>query len=576
MNETVARMLHELAELTELKEGSAQAFRVRAYENAARAVENLDRDVSEMTEKELVAVKGIGESIASKIREFVETGHIAKLDELRAEYPPEFVELLHVPGLGPKRVQALRDELGVQSVEGLRHAIEAGALRDLPGFGEKTEQNLAKAIERLGMSGKEVRRPIADVLPVATAIVEGLEGLGKAAVYAGSLRRFRETIGDVDVLVAAADHRPVVERFATLPDIAEVRAGGETKVTASTSTGLQVDLRVVDPDQFGAALAYFTGSKAHNIRMRQLAIDRGWMLNEYGLFDGDRVVAAKTEQDIYEALGLEFVPPPMREDTGEIERAARHDLPTVVELEDLRGDLHVHTDWSGDGRATLEEMLHGAKERGYAYVAITDHGKNLRVNGLSEERMLEQRAEIEKLRERFAPMVILHGSELNIGTDGSLDYDDDFLAGFDWCVAGVHDHFDLPKEQQTERLIAAMRHPAVRAIAHPFGRIIGRRPPIELDVEAVLAAAVETRTALEINSHLQRLDLPAEVARRAVNEGVRIIISSDAHAVHELGNVGYGVQHAQRGWVPKQAVLNAQAGPPSERSERWGEGTAAP
>lgn len=557
MNETVARMLHELAELSELQEGSAQAFRVRAYENAARAVENLDRDVAEMSEKELVAVKGIGESIAEKIREFVETGHISKLDELRARYPPELVELLHVPGLGPKRVQVLRDELGIQSVEDLRHAIQVGALRDLPGFGEKTEQNLAATLQRLGTSGKEHRRPIAEVLPVAVGIVHGLEDLGEAVAYAGSLRRFRETIGDVDVLVAAGDHRPVTERFATLPDVAEVHAAGETKVTASTPTGLQIDLRVVDPDQFGAAMAYFTGSKAHNIRMRQLAVDRGWTLNEYGLFDGERVVASKTEQEIYDALDLQYVPPPMREDTGEIELAARRELPEVVRLRDLKGDLHVHTDWSGDGRASLEEMLEAAGSRGYAYVAITDHGKNLRVNGLSEKRMMEQRAAIERLRDRFAPMVVLHGSELNIGVDGSLDYDDDFLAGLDWCVAGIHDHFDLSKQQQTERMITAMHHPAVRAIAHPFGRIIGRRPPIELDTAQVFAASVRTKTALEVNGHLQRLDLPAEVARAAVEAGVRIIISSDAHAVHELDNVRYGVYHAQRGWVPRRAVLNA-------------------
>lgn len=561
MNEIVARMLHELAELTELDEGSAQSFRMRAYENAARAVEDLDRDVSEMTEKELESVKGIGTSIATKIREYVDTGRIAKLDELRKAYPPEFIELTRIPGLGPKRVKALRDELGVTSVDALRSAIDAGAVQNLPGFGAKTVENIIRGLERLGTSGKEHRRPIAEVLPVAESIARQLAAVDtvKEAAYAGSLRRMKDTIGDIDVLVAATDHTAVFEAFGGLSDIVEVDASGETKARGRTPTGLGVDLRVIDPGQWGAALAYFTGSKAHNIRLRQLALERSWTLNEYGLTDLDtgRLVAAVTEEDLYAALDMQFVPPPMREDTGEIEAALGHALPKVVELDDLRGDLHVHTDWSGDGRQTLDEVLTAAVERGYEYVAITDHGKNLRVNGLTEDRMLEQRRLIEDKRSEYPGLTILHGAELNIDADGGLDYDDDFLAGFDWLVAGVHSHFDLPKDRQTSRLLAAIHHPAVRAIAHPLGRLIGSRPPIEVDLDPIFDACVATGTALEINSHLQRLDLPAEHARRAAERGVWFIISSDAHQVSDLDNVRHGVLYAQRGWVAGEMVLNA-------------------
>ncbi len=569
-NREVARVLGELALLTELDEGSPQAFRVRAYENAARTVDSLATDVESMSQAQLVAAKGIGKSTAQKIIEYLETGQIAKLETLRSRFPPEYVELTRIPGLGPKRVAMLHEELGIGSVADLRAAIEQEALRDLAGFGPKSEAKLIQAIERLGLSGKERRTPIELALPVAREVVAALttvEGV-EAIEYAGSLRRFRETIGDVDILVAATDHRAVMAGFLELPIVSEVLGTGDTKSSILTHSGMQVDLRVVEPDQYGAALLYFTGSKAHNIRLRQLALDREWTLNEYALseVETEEVVASKTEREIYEALGLGFIEPTLREDTGEIEAAGDEALPDLVHLQDIKGDLHVHTNLSGDGHETLEDMLDAVASRGLSYVAITDHGEDLRINGASREQMLAQRKRLDALAERYQPMTILHGCELNIGRAGEVDYDQDFLEGFDWCVASVHSLFDLDRAEQTRRVITAMQNPAVNAIGHLTGRQIGSRPGIELDIDAVIEAAVETGTALEINCHLRRLDVAPEVARRASAAGVRLVISTDAHRIVELEQMQWGVLNAQRGWVDKGLVVNTW---PAGRFLEW-------
>ena len=569
-NREVARVLSELALLTELDEGSPQAFRVRAYDNAARTVDGLATDVESMSQAQLVAAKGIGKSTAQKIIEYLETGQIAKLETLRSRFPPEYVELTRIPGLGPKRVAMLHEELGIGSVADLRAAIEQEALRDLAGFGPKSEAKLIQAIERLGLSGKERRTPIELALPVAREVVAALatvEGV-EAIEYAGSLRRFRETIGDVDILVAATDHRAVMTGFLELPIVSEVLGTGDTKSSILTHSGMQVDLRVVESDQYGAALLYFTGSKAHNIRLRQLALDREWTLNEYALseLETEEVVSSKTEREIYEALGLGFIEPPLREDTGEIEGARDGTLPDLVHLEDIKGDLHVHTNLSGDGHETLEDMLDAVASRGMSYVAITDHGEDLRINGASREQMLAQRKRLAALAERYQPMTILHGCELNIGRTGEVDYDQDFLEGFDWCVASVHSLFDLDRAEQTERVITAMQNPAVNAIGHLTGRQIGSRPGIELDIDAVIEAAVETGTALEINCHLRRLDVAPEVARRASAAGVHLVISTDAHRIVELEQMQWGVLNAQRGWVDKSLVVNTW---PADRFLEW-------
>ncbi len=561
-NREVARLLGELALLTELDEGSPQAFRVRAYDNAARAVNGLTLDVDSMSESRLIATKGIGKSTAQKIREYVETGTITKLEELREKYPPEYVHLTRIPGLGPKRVALLHEELGIGSVEDLRRAIDEQALRDVAGFGPKSEAKLLQSIERLGLSGKERRTPIEHALPIAEEIVSGLatSRAVEAIEYAGSLRRFRETIGDIDILVSAGDHNAVMGAFLQLAVVEEVLGRGDTKSSVLTHAGMQVDLRVVDPDQYGAALLYFTGSKAHNIRLRQLALERDWTLNEYALWEAgsDEVVASRTEVEIYDALGIPFIEPPLREDTGEIEAAQEHTLPDLVRFTDIKGDLHVHTELSGDGHETLEDMLDAVAARGMDYVAITDHGEDLRINGVSRGQMLAQRERIAGLAKRYEPMRILHGCELNIDRAGDLDYDREFLMGFDWCVASVHSLFDLDRAAQTQRVVAAMRHPAVNAIGHLTGRQIGSRPAIELDLDAVIEAAVETGTALEINSHLRRLDLAPEVARRAAVAGADLVISTDAHTVGELDQMQWGVLNAQRGWVDKSRVVNTR------------------
>ena len=569
-NREVARLLSELALLTELDEGSPQAFRVRAYDNAARAVDGLGVGVDSLSESQLIATKGIGKSTAQKIREYLDTGKIARLEKLREQYPPEYVQLTRIPGLGPKRVALLHQDLGIGSVEDLRRAIDEQALRDIAGFGPKSEAKLIQAIERLGLSGKERRTPIEHALPVAQEIVAGLASVAgvDAIEYAGSLRRFRETIGDVDILVSARDHDPVMAGFLELAAVKEVLGKGDTKSSVLTHGGMQVDLRVVDPDQYGAALLYFTGSKAHNIRLRQLALESQWTLNEYALseIESGKVVASRTEGEIYEALGLPFFEPPLREDTGEIEAARQHTLPDLVHLVDIKGDLHVHTDLSGDGHETLEDMLDALASRRMAYVAITDHGEDLRINGASRDEMLAQRQRIAGLAKRYQPMRILSGCELNIDRDGNLDYDHEFLMEFDWCVASVHSLFDLDPDAQTRRVITAIRHPAVNAIGHLTGRQIGSRPGIDLDVDAVIEAAAETGTALEINCHLRRLDIAPEVARRAVAAGAHLVISTDAHTIGELDQMRWGVLNAQRGWVDKSRVVNTW---PVDRFLAW-------
>ncbi len=569
MKQDVLALLDELIELTILDEGDPQSFRVRAYDTARRAIETAGTDVTTMSESDLLAMKGIGKSTAAKIREFVTTGRLTKLEELRAEYPPDFVLLTKIPGIGPKTARRLRNELGIRDLPSLEAALDAHQLRELPGFGPTKERKIADAIEKLGMRGKERRFPIAEALPVATALVDTLRSIVGVvdACYCGSLRRFRDTVADVDIVVAATDAEAIGERVVELPLVSEILAHGTTKTSFVTHTGLQVDVRVVAPHQFGAAIQYFTGSKAHNIEVRRLAVARDWTLNEYGLSDRDSVIASRTEEEIYRALGLQWITPEMREGTGEIELAARGDFPDLITIDHIRGDLHDHTERSGDGRAPLGAIVEAARDAGLEYVAITDHGEDLTINGLSRGDLLTQRAEIAELQEALPDVRILHGCELNIAPDGSVDYDAEFLAGFDWCVASVHDHFDLPAERQTARLITAMRNPAVRAIGHLSGRMIGRRPGIEFDVDAVLEAAATTGTVLEINGALERLDAAPEIIRAGSTVGVRFAISTDAHHPSEIRpRMEWGVRNARRGWLPAEHVVNAW---PADRFLEW-------
>ncbi len=553
----VLAVLAELATLTTLAEGTPQSFKVRAYENARAGIEGAGVDVTTMSKPELVRIKGVGPSIADKILEFTASGTVSKLEELRARFPPEFVQLTRIPGLGPKTLIMLRERLGITDLDGLKAALDAQALRELPGLGKTSEEKIARAIERLGLHGKDRRTPIVDALPVAkrlVAEVSKLEGV-TAAAWCGSLRRFSDTIGDVDIVVATRRPQPVMEHMAGHPLATETIAAGTTKTSILTRAGLQVDVRAVAPDQFGSALLYFTGSKAHNIALRQRAIDRGWLLNEYGLMDGDETVASENESDIYSALGLAYIAPPLREGAGEIEAAEAGTLPTLVTVDDIKGDLHYHTDRSGDGRSSLEEMVTAARDRGYEYVAITDHGEDLSINGSTRQEMLDHRDRIREMEQSHG-IRLLFGCELNIGPDGSLDYDADFRSEFDFCVASIHSHFDLEAEAQTVRILTAIADPSVTVIGHLTGRYIGRRPGVELDVDSVLTGLATTGVALEINGALDRLDATADVARQAVRAGVTLTISTDSHHTSELRRMEYGVEWARRGWVPAEAVAN--------------------
>ena len=556
----VLRMLAELAKLAALDEGSSQAFRARAYENALHGIEGYQGELEGLSKKELTEIKGVGASTADKILEFMTTGSVAKLVALREKYPPAFVELSKIPGLGPKTLKLIRAELGVEDIEGLREAIAAEQLRELPGLGKTSEEKIAKSIERLGLHGKDRRTPIIEALPLARSLAARISALDsvEAAKPCGSIRRFSDTVGDIDIVVATTDPDAVSKFVVSLPESVELIGSGSTKTSFLTREGLQVDVRTVEPDQLGSALLYFTGSKAHNIALRQRALDRGWLLSEYGLFEGEEVVASKTEEDIYQALEMQPVPPPLREGSGEVEAAAAGELPTVVELSEIRGDLHYHSDRSGDGRSTLEEMIEAAIGRGYEYVAFTDHGEDLAINGSPREVMLEHRNNIRGLQDKYPQVRLLFGCELNIGPDGDLDYDAGFRLEFDYCVASIHSHFDLPQDQQTSRILAALHDPAVNAIGHLTGRYIGRRPGVELDVDVVLEALEVTGVALEINGALDRLDASAEVARRAMARGVDFVIDTDSHHISEWVRMGYGVSYAQRGWVTGDRVVNAK------------------
>jgi DNA polymerase (family 10) len=564
----VLEMLRDLAELTAIDEGNPQSFRARAYESAAQAIAAQATDLGRLTVRELQQIEGIGKSTADKIRELLETGSVRKLEALRRQHPRPVVALLRIQGIGPKALKRLREELAVASIDDLRRALAEHRVRGLAGFGARSEEKLAEALARFEAQGATDRTPIADALPTARRVVARLlevPGVTHAS-YCGSLRRFAETIGDVDVVVAAREPGPVMEALVSMTLVERVLGRGEAKTSIVTHRGLQVDLRVVAAHQLGAALLYFTGSKGHNIKLRQRALARGLTLNEYALAeqDGGRVVASETEEQVYAALGLPWIPPVLREDAGEIEAAERGALPRPIGA--AIGDFHVHTTVSGDGRSTLAEVAAAARARGARVLAITDHAEGT-LSGASREALLAQRAEIRALQATLGDELrLLHGVELNIGPNGELDYDAEFRRGFDWCLASVHDHFEQDRAAQTRRIVTAMRDPSVRMIGHLSARMIGRRPPIDLDLDAVLAAAEETGTALEVNGALPRLDLSFDALCRARNRDVTLVLTSDAHHARELDRVGNAVLHVERAWIDPERVANAW---PAERLRAW-------
>jgi DNA polymerase (family 10) len=561
-NASIVAALRQLVAYTQLEDGQSQSFRTRAYEKAIDAINVRSDPIGDLSLSQLTAIDGIGDSTARKVIEFCDSGSIAKVDRLKERFPSTMLDLMRIPGLGPKTVLALQEHLDVVDVGGLEQAIADERLRSLPGMGVKSEQKIAAAISLLGIHSEGTRTPIYDAMSIAGRILADLDqsGLVGSAAHAGSLRRMEETIGDIDILTVSDRPAEVIEFFTSMSGVTAVMGAGATKASVVVDDTMQVDLRVVDQEAFGAALLYFTGSKSHNIELRQLSLDRGWTLNEYALtqVDGGEVVAAATEEDIYAALDLPWITPEIREGAGEIKAARNGTLPRPLEVEDIRGDLHVHTTWSGDGRSSMADMLDAAVARGLSYVALTDHAEDLAMNGLSRERVLEEREAIEAERTRLPELHILHGAELNIGRDGSVDYDPDFLRTFDFTVASIHSHFDLDEAEQTRRLLTAIANPSVGVIGHPSGRKIGRRPGAEFNADAVFEAAADTGTAIEINCHLHRLDLAAPLIRRAMaSDGLMVAISTDAHHTSEFANVRWGVAQARKGWVPKERVLNA-------------------
>lgn len=559
-NAQIAAALDEVADILEFQ--GANQFRVRAYRNAARTIHDLTSPVASILAdpaQKLTDVQGVGQDLAEKIGMLVATGKLPMLEELRAEVPETVLHLLRIPGLGPKKAAVLFKELKVTTLAELRAACEAQRVRLLKGFGEKTEQTILAGMALAETVGKRMYWRDAD--EYAQAIrkhMAGLAGLQQLEL-AGSYRRGRETVGDLDVLAVADDPSAAMDHFGQLEGIEQVIGRGDTKMSVRLASGLQVDLRVVPAESFGAALQYFTGSKDHNVYIRGLAKARGLKINEYGVFEGDKSIAGRTEKDVYGALGLPVFPPELREARQEFEWAEKGNLPRLVELKDLRGDLHMHTT-ATDGQATLEEMIEAARGRGLTYIAITDHSKRVTMaRGLNAERLLEQWDEIDRVQATLKGFKVLKGCEVDILEKGGLDLPDDVLAGADWIVASIHYGQNQPREQITGRMLEAIANPNVSAIAHPTGRIINRRKPYELDFEKILDAAAEHGKLLELNANPARLDLDDIHCAAARERGIPIVISTDAHTVGELDHLKCGVLQARRAGLTKADVANTRS-----------------
>jgi DNA polymerase (family 10) len=581
-NVEIARALAEVADVLEIQGGDL--YRIRAYRNAVRTIEVQTRPLDRMVAEgaPLTVLPGIGKEMAGHIRELVTTGTLAFRDRLTAEVPRTLIELMHLPGVGPKKARKLWDELHIGSVDELEAAARDGRVAKLAGFGEKTQTRILSGIEEYRQHA--IRFLLADVERFLEPLVGYLSGCPQLErlEVAGSYRRRCETVGDVDLLATAHEPAPVMAHLLAYPQIDQVLMSGDTRSTITLGSGLQVDLRVVPPDCYGAALVYFTGSKEHNVKLRRRAVERGLRISEYGAFrlagppaagaqetklaagegEGDQIwIAGREEADVYAAVGLAWIPPELREDRGEIEAAAAGRLPRLIEVADLRGDLQMHSTWS-DGRNTLEEMVAGCAAHGYEYMAITDHSKALAmVNGLDARRLKLQWLEIDAIRARHPEIQLLRAMEIDILADGSLDLEDEMLAGLDLVVVSIHSRFELPARQQTERVLRALEHPEVDILAHPTGRKINRRKPIAFDVETVLARAAELGVAVELNAQPDRLDLKDTHLVLARELGCRIVISTDSHRVAELGTMRYGVEQARRAGLEPRHVLNTLAWP---------------
>lgn len=556
-NRDIAEILRQIAFLLDM---DGVAFKPRAYEKAAYAVEALDEPLQDVYArggvKALEEIPGIGASIAQKLAELLTTGRMAYYEELRRKYPIDLPALMGIEGVGPKTIRALYEALGITTLDELEHAARHGRIRQLPRFGEKTEAAILRGIELLRR--RRGRFLLGDILPLMEDVCARLGALPEVerVEIAGSLRRRKETVGDADLLVISRRPGRVMDVFVTLPDVEHVYEKGETRSRVRFRNGLDVDLRVVPRESFGAALQYFTGSKEHNIALRRIAEKMGLKLNEYGLFRGERRVAGRTEEEIYEALGLSYIPPELREDRGEIEAARQQRLPRLIEYGDLRGDLQVQTNWT-DGANSIEEMALEARRLGLQYIAITDHTRSLAMTrGSDEAKLLEQIAEIRRLNRKLSGIRILTGAEVNIRKDGTLDIRDDVLAQLDVVGIAVHSHFTMSRQEMTERIVRAMRNPHADILFHPTGRILLKREPYEVDIEEIIRVARETGTVLEIDAYPERLDLKDEHIRKAVEAGVKLVIDSDAHHVGHFRVLSYGIAQARRGWARREDILN--------------------
>jgi DNA polymerase (family 10) len=559
-NAEIARVFEDMADLLELK--GENKFKIRAYQRAARAIDYLPKEIEIMLEEgeDLQSIPGVGEAIAKKTIELINTGKLGAYEELKAGFPAGITALLEIPGIGPKTANKLSTELGIQSVEELEKAIEDGSVAQLFRLGDKTAENILQQIQALRR--KDQRIPIGEALPVVDEVLDALRQLRgvKNLTAAGSLRRFLETVGDIDLMGTADNPEEVIETFVKLPQIRQVIAKGPTKATVILPGGLQADLRMVEHDSFGSLLQYFTGSKQHNITLRTREQKKGLKLSEYGITDSktNKLEKFATEEAFYGRLGMQYIPPEIREDRGEIELAEKGQVPDLIELSDIKGDIHAHTDWS-DGQDSLEDMAKAAKALGYEYLAITDHSAGRGIaNGLTEERLRQQIEEIRRLNEKVEGIRILTGTEVDIRADGSIDLPEKVLADLDVVVAAIHSSMNQSEKQITSRLVGALENPHIDVIAHPTCRLLGEREPVAVDLEAVFRAAITYDKALEINAMPSRLDLKDIHIYRARQLGVKLIIGTDSHRTQHLQLIRFGIGIARRGWCQPKDILNTR------------------
>ena len=554
-NKELADLFEKMADILEFK--GENPFKISAYRRASRIIGDLTQDIEEIAEKgKLKDVPGIGEGMAQKVVEYLKTGKISKFEEVKKGVPDELIAIMDIPGMGPKTLSMLHKEKGIGNLSQLERALEDGSLLGLFGMGEKKIENIKRGIQLLKQSKGRMNLGVA--FPVAKRIVEALRQKtgSKKIEWAGSLRRMKENIGDIDILATGPDKEKIVQAFIRLPEVKEVLASGETKASVIVEGGTQIDLRVVEEDSYGAALQYFTGSKGHNIHLRGIAKAKGLKINEYGVFKGKKRIAGKEEKDVYRVLGMDWMEPEIREDRGEIEAAQEKRLPKLIQESEIKGDLHVHSKWS-DGMTPIEEIAKAAQKRGYQYVALCDHSQSLRIaHGLDETRLLKQIEEIDRINERLKDFQIVKGTEVDILTDGKIDHPDKVLQRLDFVVAAVHSGFKQEKGKMTKRIVRALENPLVHCLAHPSGRLLGARAPYEVDIDEVMETAKKHGKVLEINATLERLDLDDIRCMKAKQMGIRMSIGTDSHHPDQMWMMSLGVAVARRGWLETKDVLN--------------------